>query len=181
MSESLADALARLERFLAEVGRPAALIGGVAVIARAATRPTEDIDLVAKIDTGGLDALLALAKNHGYAFDEGTRELAELGLVRLFPSGSKKDGFGVDILFADNPYYEEILARATPVAIAGVSLRVATAEDLVLLKLEANRPGDIEDVLTIKDGLGASLDLGYLRLQADRLGLRQKLDLYFPP
>ncbi len=179
MNDSLADALAQLEKFLREWNTPIALIGGVAVIARASTRPTEDIDLIAKAAPADVDALLALAAKHGYAFDADARELASMGLVRLYSASAKKTGYGLDILFADNPYYEQILSRATPVDLAGVTLKVATAEDLVLLKLEANRPGDIEDILAIKDGLGATLDLSYLRMQADALGLRRVFDLYF--
>ena len=179
MNDSLADALARLDRFLREWNRPIALIGGVAVIARVATRPTEDIDLIARATAGDVDELLALALKHGYSFDRDACELAAMGLVRLYPAGAKKDGFGLDILFADNPYYEQILSRADPVELGGVTLPVATAEDLVLLKLEANRPSDIEDILSIKDGLGATLDMGYLRSQADALGLRRIFDLYF--
>lgn len=177
MSETLAEGLQRLERLLGEWARPAAIIGGVAVIARCGTRPTEDIDLVAAAGPSDLEMLFALAAKHGFSFDANARELASMGLVRFY--AKEPGGVGLDILFADNAFYEELLRRATPVVIGGVSVRVASAEDLVLLKLEADRPLDIEDVLSIKDGLGASLDMEYLRAQADRLELRHKLDLHF--
>ena len=48
------------------------------------------------------------------------------------------------------------------------------------MKLEADRPVDIDDVLAIKDARPNQLDMHYLRSQADQLGLRRKLDLYFP-
>lgn len=178
MSETLADGLARLRRFLDEWGHAAAIIGGVAVIARCGVRPTKDIDLVAAASSADVDGLLELATRHGFSFDHDARELASMGLVRFYVG--QKAGFGLDVLFADNPYYEELIRRATPVTIGAVTLAVATAEDLVLLKLEADRPLDVEDILTIKDALGPSLDMAYLRTQADRLRLRTKLDLYFP-
>ena len=177
MSETLAEGLLRLERLLADWGRPSALIGGVAVIARCGTRPTDDIDVVTAASQDDLDTLFSLATKHGFSFDENARELASMGLVRFYPTDP--GGVGLDVLFADNAFYEELLRRATPVAIGDVTLTIATAEDLVLLKLEADRPLDIEDVLTIKDALGGSLDMTYLRAQADRLKLRDKLDLYF--
>lgn len=177
MSETLGEGLLRLERLLGEWGRPAAIIGGVAVIARCGTRPTEYIDVVTEAGQQDLDTLFALAAKHGFSFDANARELASMGLVRFY--AKDQGGFGLDVLFADNAFYEELLRRATPVAIGSVTLKIATAEDLVLLKLEADRPLDIEDVLTIKDGLGASLDMTYLRKQADHLKLREKLDLYF--
>lgn len=147
------------------------------MIVRCGTRPTEDVDVIAGAAAKDVDALLALAPKHGFSFDPDARALADMGLVRLYSRDSA--GLALDVIFADNAYYEEILSRATPVEIGEVTLRVATAEDLVLLKLEAARNQDIEDVLTIKDALGPALDLGYLRTQADRLRLREKLDLYF--
>lgn len=177
MSETLTEGLLRLRRFLDEWGHAVAVIGGVAVIARCGTRPTEDIDLVAAATNADVDRLLELAAQHGFSFADDARELASMGLVRFYVDG--KSGFGLDILFADNPYYEELVRRATPVTIGPVTIAVATAEDLILLKLEADRPLDIEDILTIKDALGATLDMAYLRAQADRLRLRTKLNLYF--
>ena len=52
-------------------------------------------------------------------------------------------------------------------------------EDLVLLKLDANRPVDIDDILSIKDAFGATLDYAYLDSWADQLRIRDRLDLYF--
>ena len=177
MSNPVEDAIVRAQALLTEWGHAAAVIGGIAMIVRCGTRPTEDVDVIADASATDVDALLALASKHGFSFDQDARELADMGLVRLYSRDAT--GLGLDVLFADNAYYEEILSRATQVTIAGATLRVATAEDLVLLKLEAGRNQDIEDVLTIKDSFGGALDLGYLRRQADRLRLRQKLDLYF--
>ena len=61
-------------------------------------------------------------------------------------------------------------------------LRVATPEDLLLMKLDANRPVDVDDSIAIKDAYLGRLDLSYLRSQADRLGadVRRRLDLLLP-
>lgn len=47
------------------------------------------------------------------------------------------------------------------------------------MKIEANRPIDLDDVIAIKDAFGDRLDLVYVRAQADRLGqdVRRRLDL----
>ena len=56
---------------------------------------------------------------------------------------------------------------------------MATVEDLLLLKLEANRPIDIDDVLAIKDAFSSTLDMAYVRERAADLGVVGQLDLLF--
>ena len=47
------------------------------------------------------------------------------------------------------------------------------------MKIEANRPIDMDDAIGIKDAFAEKLDLAYLRGQADALGpdVRRRLDL----
>jgi hypothetical protein len=86
---------------------------------------------------------------------------------------------------------EELLARfaeelARPCALIGgiaviarVFVRATKDIDLLVMKLEANRPIDLDDVIAIKDAFGDRLDLAYVRAQADRRGqdVRHRLDL----
>lgn len=179
MTETLPDALRRVAAFLAELGYPAAVIGGVAMIARARTRATEDVDLLISWPPGGVDRLLEVAAHHGFRYELSDRAFFDEGLVRLLGPGSSD--MGADVIRADSPYLEELIARATELEIAGTKLRYASAEDLLLLKLEANRPIDIDDVLAIRDGLLNRLDLEYLRSKAQALGLLERLELYLGP
>ena len=71
------------------------------------------------------------------------------------------------------------MSRATPVVLGDATLPVATVEDLLVLKLEADRPQDIDDILAIKDAFAERLDLHYVRGHTDRLGISDRLDLYF--
>ena len=52
-----------------------------------------------------------------------------------------------DFIFATTPYERQAIARATHVALAGVSVPFATAEDLIIHKLFAGRAQDWEDAL----------------------------------
>src|SRR5205085_1810487 len=113
-------------------------------------RPTNDADVVIAAETSDAGALLAMATRHGYLYDEAEAQMfAEGGLLRLWVPPDRKRGFGVDLLFADSDYLRLVLARATEVDVVGTRLMVATTEDLVLLKLDANRAIDIDDILTI--------------------------------
>lgn len=65
---------------------------------------------------------------------------AEGGLARLQSAGH--GGFDLDLMFVDSAFLESVVARATPVAIGGATLPVASVEDLLVMKLEAERPQD---------------------------------------
>lgn len=67
-------------------------------------------------------------------------------------------GIGIDIGLGGSEYEEFLLSRSTIVEFAsGINLRVASAEDLVVMKVFAGRPRDWEDVRGILIRQGASL------------------------
>lgn len=174
----------RLAGFLAKWQKPYAVIGGLAIIARVRIRATEDVDALVTMDEGDVDALITLARAEGY--DVGAspeKDLREMGLLRMWGPPGRPTGTIADLIVANEPLLDDAIARATPTTFGAATLRMATLEDLVLMKLDANRPRDIEDVLSIKDAFGDSLDLAYARRQADVAGkdVRHRLDLYFPP
>ncbi|MCC7534589.1 MAG: nucleotidyl transferase AbiEii/AbiGii toxin family protein [Deltaproteobacteria bacterium] len=182
MRETLSEALARLARFATAWGHPYALVGGGAIVARVQPRLTTDLDLVIAVPEGGADALLALARIHGYAFDEQeTRELLEGGLVRLWGPPSVNEGIGVDLMFVDSAFLEQVVERATPLDIAGATLQVASVEDLLLMKLEAGRPQDLDDAIAIKDAFGDRVDRAYLAAWARQLGIERELGSLLDP
>lgn len=176
MSDTLIEAVGRLARFAAAWGRPCALVGGSAIIARVRSRYTDDLDLAIEVPAGDVDALLDLARRHGYDYDETeTRELLEGGLLRLWGPPDRAHGIGLDLLFVDSPFLRLVVRRAVPVEMGGVTIPVATPEDLLLMKIEANRPSDWDDAIAIKDAFEETLDRGYLQEQADHLGLLDRL------
>lgn len=176
--ESLSGAIVRLAGFAKAWGHPCALVGGAAIIARVQPRLTTDLDLLLEVPAGAADSVLALAHAHGYTHDEAeTRELLEGGLVRLWGPPGTGRGVGVDLMFVDSPFLERVVARAADVSMGGATLPVATAEDLLLMKLEAGRPQDLDDALAIKDAFGDRLDLEYLRAWAGQLGIERQLAL----
>lgn len=172
MSAPSGEMLARLARLLAAWGHPAALVGGMAMAARVRQRPTVDLDVVISVPPGAEEALLEAAAREGYTWDEErTRQFLPGGLVQLIGP----DGVRVDLLFATDPLSESVLRRATDETLLGVTLSVATVEDLLLMKLEANRPTDLDDAIAIKDAFGETLDRAYLRGWARQLDLEARL------
>jgi hypothetical protein len=67
----------------------------------------------------------------------------------------------VDLVLAGPGLEERFLARVELRDVEGVPVPLASREDLVVMKLLAGRPKDLEDVAALAAGSG--LDLGYLR------------------
>ena len=173
MADSLLGALGRLAALVGELGVPCALVGGAAISARVRPRFTDDLDLAVALPEERLEELLAAAARHGFRFEETDRELAVAGLVRLRSSGAT--GPDVDLLLAGDPFLARTIARATPLPLGPCTLPVATLEDLLLMKLEANRPVDLDDALAIKDAAGPALDRAYVAAQAESLGIAERV------
>jgi len=167
---------------LAALGRPYAVIGGVAMIARARVRVTQDVDIVLAVGPEDVADVLRAAAAAGLEHDDDptSRELFEAGLMRLFV-GPKGGGASADLIFADSPFLERVMTRATTVDLGIVALRVATVEDLLLLKLEANRPIDLDDAIALKDVHGGSLDREYVDARAGELGLTRAVAALLGP
>ena len=174
MADRLSSALRRLAAFLSEWGRPAALIGGMAVVVRVRPRFTDDIDAIVDVQKGALDDFLRLARRHGYAWLEGDRGMMEEGLIPLVDSAS---GAHVDLLVADNSFFMGVLGRAEVMEVSGAQIPVATVEDLILLKLDANRPQDLDDAIALLDAQ-ENVDEPYLRAQADAIGIGERVTAF---
>lgn len=180
MIPRIKDELVRLSGLLQGFGEPAALVGGIAINVRVSPRPTEDVDILLVVPPGREVELLRLAREHGYACDDTeTAQLIVGGLVQVWGPPDREAGMGLDIMFSDSPFTLAVIARATQMEIMGVRLPIASIEDLLLMKLEANRPEDVEDILAIKDVWSSRLDRAYVDDTARHLGLEARLALYF--
>jgi hypothetical protein len=81
----------------------------------------------------------------------------------------------LDLIYASDRHEHEALTRTRTVLLHGLSLSVVSPEDLILLKLNASRPTDFDDVIGIVKNPRLQLDLNYLWSWADRLGLQGEL------
>lgn len=100
--------------------------------------------------------------------------MMEEGLIPLVDSAC---GTKVDLLVADNAFFTGVLGRAEVMAVSGAQVPVATVENLVLLKLHANRPQDLDDAIALLDA-HASVDTAHLRAQADAPGIGDRLTAF---
>jgi hypothetical protein len=135
---------------LTEGGFDYALIGGLAVILRGHDRYTQDVDaLVWGLDER-LDDLAALLVAHGFRAPTPS-QLGMAAATRVLHT-VWQDQVVVDFMLGLAPFEREALDHATTMELdRGVAGRVATPEDLVIMKLIASREKDIADVIALKE------------------------------
>lgn len=173
MKARLLEGVKEAEGLLRAWGKPGALIGGIAFIARVRPRFTDDIDLALTVPKEQSEAFLDLATQRGFSFAKKDREgFLEAGLLSM----KSPLGLNFDVLVADDALLESAVRRATPMDFGGVSVPVVTVEDLLLLKLDANRYVDLDDAIAIKDAHGPALDREYLSQRAQALGIVDRLE-----
>lgn len=179
MSDPLLSVLPAIARWMREYGDDYAVIGGLAVVLRARPRLTTDVDLMVRVPGDAIDRLLSTAGEQGFTWDEDeVREWAPGGLVRLLHTTGAGSGINVDVLFAIDDASQRAVERATMLSVAGCELPVVAAEDLILMKLEANRGQDLDDVIALRDAAGDELDRDYLEAGARELDLLDRLRVF---
>ena len=158
---------------------PYALIGGLAVGVHGIPRPTHDLDFTITLDRSRLPEFFDAVNELGYdvpqEFATGwVDQVAGLALVRArqWIQGKAID---IDLFLAECQFQESLLQRRVEATVDGISAWIASAEDIILLKLLANRPrdiGDVQDILFVQ----GQLEEQYLRHWADELGVRPQLE-----
>jgi predicted nucleotidyltransferase len=80
----------------------------------------------------------------------------------VLPALDTATGIRVDFIFSFTPYEKGAIARSRKVSIGGEDVAFATAEDLIIHKIFAGRPRDLEDVRSVLLR-NPSQDLDYIR------------------
>lgn len=111
-------------------------------------RLTRDIDITLGVDINGLGRLLNAIQELSLKplpadIDGFVRE------TMVLPTLDENTGIRVDFIFSYTPYETNAIKRANTVAILGQKLAFASPEDLVIHKIFAGRPRDLEDVRII--------------------------------
>ncbi len=176
MDKPLQTTLADAIRFLDHRQIPYALIGDLAASLQGEPRVTADVDAV--IGTTVEDALKLLNNLEGSPFEPlfpGVDEVVRQAFI--LPLRHRKTGVKVDLSIGLSGFEQQLIERAERVTVAGESLRIATSEDLVVMKLLAGRPRDIQDAQGIAVVRGEQLDWAYCQKTAVELGTAVDQDL----
>ena len=145
-----------------------ALIGGLAASIRGRMRVTEDIDLVLDCN---VNEALSLLNGLDETLLEPLFSNVEQVVRRSFilPLQHRETGITIDLAIGISGFEQQTIRRATIVKIASKNLRVATAEDLVLMKILAGRPQDDQDINGILDVQKEQFDWHYCSVVGQQL------------
>jgi hypothetical protein len=164
---------------LDRLGIPHLVMGGLAIRVLGIPRPTFDVDLTIAIPRGRLPELYEELDVAGFDVPEAYRggwvdEVAGMPLVK-FKLYIGERGIDADIFLAETRFQREMMRRRRSDMLWGIPVSIVTPEDLVLLKLLANRSrdlGDIEDLRMVQ----GDLDEAYMRRWASELGITDRLE-----
>jgi predicted nucleotidyltransferase len=162
----LEAALVRIDSDLRKLGCRWALVGGLAVSARARPRTTQDVDVaIAVSGDQQAEQLIATLRAWGYEVQTVLEQTTKgrLATVRLVPPRDvaqvpvgleEESGVPlVDLLFASSGIEPEVVVSAKAVTILpGLRPPVATTGHLLALKVlaeQANRPQDLSDAIAL--------------------------------
>ncbi len=142
------ELLAKIARSLKKHKMPYMVIGGQAVLLYGEPRMTKDIDITLGLQSSKLDELLEVTKELGIAAlpDKPDQFVARTGVL---PSVHQPSGIRIDFIFSSSAYESHALKRANRVKIDDTEVCFASVEDLVIHKMIAGRPRDIEDVMAL--------------------------------
>ena len=127
---------------------PYMVIGGQAVLLYGEPRLTKDIDITLGVGVDHLGEMKAIVDRLGLKYltnrvDDFVKETMVLPVIE------QKSGIRVDFIFSFSPYERQAIERARNIPFGRTPIKFASLEDVVVHKMIAERPRDIEDVQSI--------------------------------
>jgi predicted nucleotidyltransferase len=161
---AITEVFRRIVGFLEREKVEFVVVGGLAASLQGRPRYTEDIDLMVNLRSSRVPELAELAKKEGFevAVEPAGPHWASSGFLRLL-SGPKSKETAVDLMAMNSEYLRQVSARAQETRFCEQKVRVASPEDVIVLKLAAYRQKDFPDLETVFLRNGERLDREYLR------------------
>ncbi len=171
--------LAHVAQLLESAGIPFMVAGSHGSSYHGQPRSTNDVDLVIDPTAEQLEQFLALLGDRYYVSPEAAREA--LRRRSMFNIIDFSGGWKADLIIRKNrPFSIEEFRRRQIGTLYGRPLPIASAEDVILTKLEWDRltPSErqLQDAWQVAVVQGPRLDRAYLRKWAPLLGVADKLE-----
>lgn len=158
----LARALQKLLKAIEGSGFKCAVVGDVGGRAYGSTLPLRRLELLVSFEGPQRDNVLSAARAEGFqpAPDDEPLHFQHV-------DDARGDVARVDILQAVSPFQRQVLARSQASAILGTPTRVATCEDLILLRAGTKSLADWRRVVELLRVTSGTLDGVYLKKEAE--------------
>ncbi len=142
------ELLVRIGKLLQRHNIPYMIIGGQAVLLYGEPRLTRDIDITLGVNTDRLEDILKLIREIPLKpLPDDTYDFVKNTMV--LPCLHEDTGIRVDFIFSFSVYETNAISRARRIPISGREVFFASPEDVIIHKIFAGRPRDLEDVRTI--------------------------------
>ncbi len=155
------EILSKIGSCLQRHNLPYMIIGGQAVLLYGEPRLTKDIDITLGVNTDQLDVVTGIVSELGLKpIPENMEQFVKQTMV--LPALDEPSGVRVDFIFSFTPYEEQAIKRARKILILKQEVSFASPEDVIIHKIFAGRPRDIEDARSIilKN---PNIDIKYIR------------------
>lgn len=158
----LAELLTDLGRALALLGVRWYLFGAQAAILYGVARLTADVDVTVDLASRQTTELAATLTAAGFELRMPEAE-AFAERTRVLPFVHQRTRIPVDIVLAGPGLEELFFSHVRERRIGELRVPVASAEDVVTMKILAGRSKDLDDVVAIARAHGGALDVEYVR------------------
>jgi hypothetical protein len=182
-AEDLVLALGPVARLLQSLGVRFYIGGSVASSFHGAVRSTMDVDLVCELTEADVPSLLKQLGDDYYASEPAIRDAIRrkscFNLIHL-PTSFKVDAF----VSRQRPFDLQTISRALTGTLGldqTLAVPIATAEDVIIIKLEYYRLGNEtserqwDDVSRLMALMGDTADLAYLQQASESVGVEDLL------
>lgn len=164
----LAEALAAVAGALKKLGVRWYVFGAQAAIVHGSARLTADLDVTVELGTVPSERLVRALVRAGCR-PQVADAAAFLVEARVLPLVHTKSRFPIDLVLAGLGLEARYLDAARSTRIGGVSAPVAPAEAVVVMKILAGRPQDLDDVRAVLAASGKALPIEQVRAELAEL------------
>lgn len=165
------EVLSALSGVLSRWG-PWYLFGAQAVVAHGVPRLSADVDVTVRLTPDTPEAFVEEMRAAG--FEPRIHDGEFVRRTRVLPFVHLATSMPLDVVLAGSGLEDEFLDRARPLDISGVSVPTIDPGDLIVAKILAGRPKDIEDARGLWKARGSGMDArkiaATLRLLEEALG-----------
>lgn len=142
------ETISRIASALKNHHIPYMIIGGQAVLVYGEPRFTRDIDITLGINIDSLGEILSIVNE--LSLKPLPKDITTfVRQTMVLPVLDETSGIRIDFIFSFTPYETEAIKRARKIFLMGNEVCFASAEDVVIHKIFAGRPRDLEDIRTI--------------------------------
>jgi predicted nucleotidyltransferase len=163
---AVSELLRALANVLAARGIRWYVFGAQAVMIWGRPRFSADVDVTAVIDESTRNEFVDAMRQHGFPLLVDDEQF--ITQTRVLPF-VYQNGVPLDVVLAGPGFEEEFLNRAIDVDVEGTLIPVISPEDLVITKVLAGRPKDMDDVRGVLRERMQSLDVERIRRLLDLL------------